>query len=390
MTDPRHPLDRLAERGKPRGADEVLGAARAARTTSPARNPKVWAAAAAVAVVVAGALAMLRDDADTSRVRTVDDPVASTTAPTPATSSTTTPTSATSTPPPLARPPAKYFGFAVEAGIVAFVDHGDDVTVTEIGGVRGEEGETSLAVDSSGVVYHHRVFTGCRSDIVRTVPDGASAVLVENAVHPALAADGGRLAYASGSECTPDADLLSVRDLATGTTTTVAVGDPNDGLPWRITDVEWIGDRVAVLAHQYDGQEPGAQWVTLWALDAGTLRFDGQVSLGVGDPNTPGAVTGIEPAPADTGSVLLTRRAPDATATDVRRLALANGEETTLFTVDGEVGAFAAVRPDDIVYVAVQPKVDFVRGQIDTVRRRLGDDDVLLVEGINSVAVPGG
>jgi hypothetical protein len=319
-------------------------------------------------------------------VQTVDDPVASTTAPAPTTTPTTTPT--TSTPPPVARPPAKYFGFALEAGIVAFVDHGDDVTVTEIGGVRGEESETSLAVDASGVVFHHRAFTGCRSDIVRTEPDGGSAVLVENAVHPALDADGARLAYASGSECTPDADLLSVRDLATGTTTTVPVGDPDDGLPWRITDVEWIGTRVAILANQVDGQEPASQWVTLWAPDAGALRFDGQVSLGVGDPYTPGAVTAIEPAPGDAGSILLTRRAADGATTDVRRLALADGEETTLFTVDGEVGAFAALSLDDIVYVAVQPKVDFVRGQIDTVRRRIGDDDVELVEGINSVAVP--
>ncbi len=51
------------------------------------------------------------------------------------------------------------------------------------------------------------------------------------------------------------------------------------------------------------------------------------------------------------------------------------------------MSAFAARTLDDVFYVATQPKVPG-RAQVDTVRRRVGNEDVELAQDVNSVALP--
>ena len=387
MTKNEHPLARLAERGEEHGPDNVMRSARAevSRRRPPTRT---WlpAASAVFAVVAAVVLLASRGD-DQSDVRTAGptpDPTA-----TPAPSS-DPPRSTDPTTTPAEVPWVTAFGFVGEDGIVRIVHpaQGGAAEPQPVDAVRGEEGSTSLAVAPGGdVVYHDTFFSGCLTNLVRTEVGVDSQVLVENAANPALDQAGERLAYSSGTECTPDGDVLAVRDLASGETESVRIGD-DDGLPYRIHDVEWVGDRVAVLASQYDGT-PVAQMVLLYSVpESEPPVFDSQLPLGDQGRGTLDdfAYPNIEPVPGDPGSVLRARSSAEG-GTDLVVLDLASGDERTLFSIDEQMTAFAARTLDDVLYVATEPKVPGEQAQGDTLWRRVGGQDLRIADDVTSVAL---
>ncbi len=291
-------------------------------------------------------------------------------------------------------PQTTVIGFRAVDGIIQLTNAGPEATTetTVVGGVRGEEGSTNLAVDGQGtIVFHDRIFSGCRSDIVRTGIDGSSDVVVENAKSPALDDAGARLAYASGSECTRDGDLLAVRDLASGQTATLDVNGDNDGLPFRIDDVEWVGDRIAVLAHQYDGEVIGAQYVLLYAVaDGGTPEFDSQVLLGDQDRGTLDdfVYQNIEPVPGNPDAIVrAVSSSGDGSALEV--IDLGRGEAETLLSVEVPITSFSLRTLDDIFYVASEPKIPGERPQVDTLHRRFEGTDFVVSDDVSSVATAG-
>lgn len=379
MTD-EHPLSRLADRGVPRGADHVLRNARAESTPSSPRRPvRLAAAAATIVALVVGAVALWGDWDEPASLETAD--------PEPDTMTTTSSPPGTTV---TEVPRATVIGFRAVDGIVQLTTSGPEATTetTVVGGVRGEEGSTNLAVDQDGaVVFHDLVFSGCRSDIVRTEVDGSSDVLVENAALPALDDDGARLAYASGSQCTRDGDLLAVRDLGSGQTSTLDVSGDDD-LPFRVDDVEWAGDRIAVLAHQYDGEVIAARYVLLYAVpDDGTPQLDSQLLLGdQGRGNLDDfAYQDIEPVPGNPDAMVrATSSSGDESALEV--IDLGSGETEALLSSEVPITSFSLRALDDIVYVASEPKIAGGRAQVDTLHRRFHGADFVIADDVSSVA----
>ncbi len=378
MTD-EHPLSRLADRGDACGADQVLRDARAESTPTARRPVRLAAAAAAIVALVAGAVALWSNGDEPASLETAD--------PEPKTVTTTSfPPDTTVT----EAPQTTVVGFRAVDGILQLTNSGDESTTetTVVGGVRGEEGSTNLAVTRNGtVVFHDRFFSGCRSDIVRTEVDGASDVLVDNAAFAALDDDDARLAYASGSQCTRDGDLLAVRDLASGQTSTLDVNSDDDGLPFRIDDVEWAGDRIAVLAHQYDGDVIAARYLLLYAVpNGGTPQFDSQVLL---EDQSRGTLDdffqNIEPVPGNPDAIVrAVSSSGEGSALEV--VNLGSGEAELLLSAEAPITSFSLRTLDDIFYVTSERKVTGERAQVDTLHRRFEDADFVVADDVTSVA----
>jgi hypothetical protein len=129
--------------------------------------------------------------------------------------------------------------------------------------------------------------------------------------------------------------------------------------------------------------------VTEAACPTGPPVFDDQLLLGDQGSGTLDdfAYPNIEPVPGDPGSVLRARSSSDG-GNDLTVLDLGTGDERTLFSLAEQITDFAARDLDDVLYVATLPKVDGERPQGDTLRRRVGGQDVAVAEDVTSVAIP--